>query len=104
MAREAIVRGKAWQSVSWLVLGEATKEATHRQSGAEFLRQTLGRPPFGEETPGCLASHLRARASSLTHRGRVQVWVPSFETIENLRLASRLGSARIEEQPHGKYH
>ncbi len=28
MAREALLRGKAWQSVSWLVLGEAVREAT----------------------------------------------------------------------------
>ena len=27
MAREAILVGKAWQSVSWLVLGEAAGEA-----------------------------------------------------------------------------
>ena len=27
MALESALRGKAWQSVSWLVLGEAAKEA-----------------------------------------------------------------------------
>ena len=30
VAREATLRGKAWQSVSWLVSAEATKEATSR--------------------------------------------------------------------------
>ncbi len=31
MAREAILRGKAWQSVSWLVLPEATGEAARQE-------------------------------------------------------------------------
>jgi hypothetical protein len=31
VARETVLRGKAWQSVSWLVLGEAAREATGQE-------------------------------------------------------------------------
>ena len=40
MAPEAILRGKAWQSVSWLVLGEAAEEAAARLR-ASWLRMRL---------------------------------------------------------------
>ena len=43
MAREAMLRGKAWQSVSWLVRREAAEEASagdHRKSSRASERVT----------------------------------------------------------------
>ena len=52
MARELSVRGKAWQSVSLLVLGEATEEATMAPR-AKTPDSPLPRPqlPFGWVAP-----------------------------------------------------
>ena len=38
VALESTLGGKAWQSVSWLVLREATREATPLESGTERQR------------------------------------------------------------------
>jgi len=53
VAREAILRGKAWQSVSLLVLGEATEEATMGSRQMPRIR-CLPRAllPFGRIAPG----------------------------------------------------
>ena len=47
MVREAILVGKAWQSVSWLVLGEAAGEATALalEKDAPDLRAVHDRDP-----------------------------------------------------------
>lgn len=48
MAREATLRGKAWQSVSWLALGEATREAAPLDSGgAPLLADRVGEAHWG---------------------------------------------------------
>jgi hypothetical protein len=46
MAREAILRGKAWQSVSWEVLPEATEEAAVTGGGIALpqIGQRSGTP------------------------------------------------------------
>ena len=80
MAREGLVRGKAWQSVSWLVRGEAAEEATHRR----------------------IPERASARFTSSSERHYVSHY-PSARNGSNCQLrGSRKPSRRIEDRtrPH----
>ena len=74
MAREAALLGKAWQSVSWLVLGEAAEEATVQPGSAQCHGSKRGMSFLCGQPP---ASSLREPERCIALPGRFAAFIPA---------------------------
>ncbi len=120
MAREATLGGKAWQTVSWLVLPEATKEATadcassvERISFLAVISMNLERSPRSPRSGDCSIGTSvvrpdkgRMRFSEGTGEGSMTTKESAEKAVRDIRRKTRSGSHRRAQrrvQAHSRF-